>query len=69
MLALTGQQSEAEARWQEPDSKRVWTIPPERLKMDAPHVLLLADDVLAILESLPRFKSDTSSRPCLERSR
>jgi integrase len=59
MLALTGQRKSevAEARWQEFDlEKRLWTIPPERMKMDAPHVLPLANDVLAILESLPRFK-------------
>jgi integrase len=59
MLALTGQRKSevAEARWQEFDlEKRLWTIPSERMKMDAPHVLPLANDVLAILESLPRFK-------------
>jgi integrase len=59
MLALTGQRKSevAEARWQEFDlEKRLWTIPPERMKMDAPHVLPLANDVLAILKSLPRFK-------------
>jgi integrase len=59
MLALTGQRKSevAEARWQEFDlEKRMWTIPPERMKMDAPHVLPLANDVLAILELLPRFK-------------
>ena len=44
MLALTGQRKSevAEARWQEFDlDKRLWTIPPERMKMDAPHVLPL----------------------------
>ena len=41
--------------------KRLWTIPAERMKGEngeaRPHVVPLTDDVLAILELLPRFKS------------
>ena len=59
MLALTGQRKSevAEARWREFDlAKRLWTIPPERMKGDATHAVPLANDLLNILEMLPRFK-------------
>jgi integrase len=59
MLALTGQRKSevAEARWSEFDlSRKLWTIPAERMKADAAHIVPLTDDVLAILKSLPRFK-------------
>jgi integrase len=40
---------------------RLWTIPPERMKgkngKARPHVVPLTDDVLALLEKLPRFKT------------
>jgi integrase len=58
MLALTGQRKSevAEARWSEIDlGKRLWTIPAERMKAEAAHAVPLPDDVIAILESLPRF--------------
>ena len=58
MLALTGQRKSevAEARWSEFDlTRKLWTIPAERMKAEAPHVVPLADDVIAILKSLPRF--------------
>jgi integrase len=58
MLALTGQRKSevAEARWSEIDLKRkLWTIPAERMKAAAPHVVPLADDVVALLVALPRF--------------
>lgn len=58
-LALTGQRKSevAEARWSEIDlARKLWTIPAERMKADAAHVVPLSDDVVAILESLPRFK-------------
>ena len=60
MLLLTGQRKSevAEARWSELDlQKKLWVIPPERMKADAAHIVPLSDDVLAILEALPRFKS------------
>ena len=59
MLALTGQRKSevAEARWREFDiQKKLWTIPAERMKMDAPHIVPLSDDVIAILKILPKFK-------------
>jgi integrase len=60
VLALTGQRlaEVAEARWREFDlDKRLWIIPAARMKMDAPHVVPLADDVIAILDALPKFKN------------
>jgi integrase len=59
MLALTGQRKSeiAEARWREIDfDRKLLVIPPERMKADAAHVVPLVDYVIAILESLPRFK-------------
>jgi integrase len=59
MLALTGQRKSevSEARWREFDvEKRLWTIPAERMKMDAAHVVPLTDEALALLAQLPRFK-------------
>ena len=61
MLALTGQRKSevAEARWSEVDlEKKLWTIPAERMKADAAHVVPLTADVIAILELLPRFELD-----------
>jgi integrase len=58
ILALTGQRKSevAEASWSEFDlAAKLWTIPPERMKADAAHVVPLSDDVIEILESLPRF--------------
>jgi integrase len=59
VLMLTGQRKSevAEAQWGEFDlGKAVWTIPPTRMKADAPHVVPLTDDVLKVLQGLPRFK-------------
>jgi len=49
------------ASWQEFDLKeKLWTIPKERMKgtdeKARPHAVPLTDQMLAILESLPRFK-------------
>jgi integrase len=58
MLALTGQRKSevAGARWREFDlDKKLWTIPPERMKGGAAHVVPLVYDVIAILDALPRF--------------
>ena len=60
MLLLTGQRKSevAEARWREFDlHNRLWVVPPERFKSDAAHNVPLSDDVLALLETLPRWKS------------
>jgi integrase len=58
LLALTGQRRSdvGEARWSEFDlGKKLWTIPAERYKTNAVHVVPLSDDAIAILEKLPRF--------------
>jgi integrase len=64
MLALTGQRKSevAEARWSEFNlDRKLWTIPAERMKgkneVARPHDVPLTDDVVAILNALPRFKS------------
>jgi integrase len=57
LLALTGQRKSevADARWSEFDlEQKLWTIPAERMKADAPHVLPLTAQVLEILKTLPR---------------
>ncbi|MGN7770760.1 tyrosine-type recombinase/integrase [Phyllobacterium sp. 22552] len=59
MLLLTGQRKSevAEARWREFDlKKKIWTIPPARMKAENSHVVPLSDEVIAILETLPKFK-------------
>jgi integrase len=59
MLALVGQRKSecAEAVWSEFDlARRLWVIPASRMKAEAPHVVPLTDDVIALLESLPRFR-------------
>ena len=58
LLMLTGQRKSevADARWAECDlAKKIWTIPVERMKAGAAHVVPLSDDAMAILKSLPRF--------------
>jgi integrase len=60
LLALTIQRKSevAEAAWPELDLKKaLWTIPAERMKSDAPHIVPLTEDAIAILKSLPEFKS------------
>ena len=61
LLMLTGtRKSEvAEARWSEFDlAKKIWTIPANRMKADAAHIVPLSDDAVALLKSLPRFDGD-----------
>jgi integrase len=58
LLMLTGQRKSevAEARWTEFDlDRKLWVIPAERMKADAPHVVPLTDDAIAVLKALPRF--------------
>src|SRR6516225_3079218 len=58
VLALTGQRRSevAEALWREFDlAAKLWSIPPQRMKSNAAHVVPLTPPVLTILESLPRF--------------
>ena len=56
MLMLTGQRRNeiAEATWGEIEAALL-TIPPERMKADAGHVVPLTPAAVAILEGLPRF--------------
>jgi integrase len=61
LLMLTGQRKSevAEMGWSEIDlAKKLWIIPPERMKADAAHVVPLSDDAIAVLTSLPRFDGD-----------
>ncbi|HZC57321.1 MAG TPA: integrase arm-type DNA-binding domain-containing protein [Xanthobacteraceae bacterium] len=60
LLILTGQRKSevANARWREFDlEKKIWTIPADRMKAAAAHIVPLSDDAIAVLESLPRFDS------------
>jgi integrase len=60
MLLLTGQRKSevSKARWRELDlGQRLWTVPPERFKSDSSHLVPLTSYVVALLETLPRFKS------------
>jgi integrase len=57
LLVLTGQRKSevANARWREFDlPRRLWTIPAERMKSGAAHVVPLTDEMVAIVDSLPR---------------
>jgi len=59
MLLLTGARHRevSEAPWSEFDlAKKTWTIDQARFKSNVEHVVPLTDDVLALLEGLPRFK-------------
>jgi integrase len=60
MLLLTGQRHRevAEARWAEIDlPDKLWSIGEERFKSDATHMVPLSDDVIALLATLPRFRT------------
>jgi integrase len=60
MLLLTGARHRelSEATWAEFDLKaKVWTVPQERHKSASGHRVPLTDNVIAILGSLPRFKT------------
>src|SRR6516164_1702242 len=49
--------AELRALWREIDfARRLWTIPAERMKGGAAHVVPMTDAVIALLETLPRFK-------------
>jgi integrase len=59
MLLLTGARHRevSEAPWSEFDLvKKTWTIDQARFKSNVEHVVPLTDEVLALLEGLPRFK-------------
>jgi integrase len=61
LLMLTGQRRNevAEASWCEIEiDKALWTIPVERMKAAAAHVVPLSAKALSILKCLPRFTND-----------
>lgn len=58
LLLLTGaRKSEvSDACWREFDLKtKIWTVPAERFKSNATHLVPLTDQTVAVLESLPQF--------------
>jgi integrase len=58
VLILTGQRRDevAKARWSEIDiARRLWRLPPERMKNNKPHEVFLSTATIAVLQSLPRF--------------
>lgn len=75
LLLLTGQRrSEVfEAEWSEFDLKAaVWTIPAERAKNNAAHIVPLSNEALAIIETIPKVDgskfvfpaADNPANPC-----
>jgi integrase len=59
LLLLTGSRLNeiAQSNWNEFDlEKRILTVPAERMKMKAAHVIPLCDTAMEIIEGLPRFK-------------
>jgi len=62
LLALTGQRRDevGQMRWSEVDlEKRLWILPPERVKNRKPHEVPLSEAALAILKGLPRINSSS----------
>lgn len=60
LLLLTGQRRSeiGEARWREFDlRKRILTVPSERFKSDSIHLVPLTDDMMALLETIPRWNA------------
>jgi integrase len=60
LLLLTGQRKSevAGARWREIDlEKRLWTVPAERFKSNASHLVPLSDSAMDLLRALPRFSA------------
>ena len=58
LLLLTGaRKSEvAGARWSEFDlARKVWTVPAERFKSNATHMVPLSEQAVAVLKSIPHF--------------
>jgi integrase len=60
MLLLTGQRKNeiGHARWREFDlAEKLLTVPPERFKSDSTHMVPLSGEVMALLETLPRWNA------------
>ncbi|MGO6665124.1 site-specific integrase [Rhizobium ruizarguesonis] len=66
MLMLTGQRKAevAEAEWPEfaGANRALWTVPEERFKSGQSHIVPIADDVQAIMDSLPRYKGEKTGK-------
>jgi integrase len=59
LLLLSGARKTeaAGARWTEFDLERnIWSVPAERFKSNATHLVPLTEDMLGIINALPRFK-------------
>jgi integrase len=72
LLLFSGQRRNeiAGMRWTEVDlDKRLWIIPSERMKSDAPHIVPLSSTIVEILQDLPRwtgpfvFSTTSGERP------
>ena len=60
LLMLTGARKTevSDARWREFDlAARLWTVPPERFKSDAAHIVPLSPAAVELLEQIPRGTS------------
>lgn len=60
LLLLTGQRKNeiAKASWREfPPAAKLLVVPAERFKSDSTHMVPLSDDVMALLETLPRWNA------------
>jgi integrase len=56
MLSGVRLREAADAQWQEFDlANRLWTIPPERFKVKAAHTVPLTDDMVELIQELPRW--------------
>lgn len=65
LLMLSGQRKAevSDAQWPEFDLKaKVWNVPPERFKSGQSHVVPLTDDMIQLLNNLPRFVGDASGK-------
>lgn len=61
LLLLIGQRRDEVAGMRKPEvdlKKRLWTIPPERMKADTPHLVPLSGAAEALIEALPEYKGD-----------
>ena len=59
LLMLTGSRKTevSGARWREIDlAEKLWTMPPERFKSNATHLVPLSDEAVELLDALPRWK-------------
>lgn len=62
LVRMLRERKEGEAiDWSKVDpSLKIWTVPPERFKSDASHLVPLTDDALMVLETLPHYTGRNS---------